>query len=125
MLAAGTLARAFLQPNQLAEPLNMGRPPGAENKDKPFRAALRIELAARGENMKALRKIAGAVIDKASSGDTQAALAIRDTLDSKPAQEVTGKDGGPIEHEHEITDIDRARALAALIARTKHLVEKS
>lgn len=98
----------------------MARPLGAENKDKPFREALRIELASRGTNLKALRKIAAAVIDKASEGDTSAAFQIRDTLDGKPMQatEVTGKDGGAIQVDS-LDTATRTRALAAFVAKTK------
>jgi hypothetical protein len=67
-----------------------GRPPGSQNKDKPFRAALRMELAEAGEDHKKLREIAAALIDKAAAGDVQAAVQIRDTLDGKPAQAIIG-----------------------------------
>jgi hypothetical protein len=97
-----------------------GRPPGTENKDKPFREALRMELAAMGEDLKGLRKIAKRVITEAAAGDMQAAFQIRDTLDGKPVQstEISGKDGGAIQVDT-LTTQDRARALAAFVAKTK------
>lgn len=73
--------------------------PGGRPKEKPFRDALRVELAATGEDAKALRDIAKALIGKARDGDIQAIREIADRLDGKPAQalEHTGQDGGPIE----------------------------
>jgi hypothetical protein len=70
-----------------------GRPPGAVNKDKPFRDALRMELAAAGADHKALREIARNLIDVARHPDVQALPAIReiaDRLDGKPAQAIIG-----------------------------------
>jgi hypothetical protein len=67
--------------------------PGGRSKEKPFRDALRMELAAAGEDGLKLREIAAALIDKAAGGDVQAAVQIRDTLDGKPAQAIIGGDG--------------------------------
>jgi hypothetical protein len=67
-----------------------GRPPGAQNKDKPFRQALRMELAAAGEDLKRLRAIARALLDKAETGDTAAIKELADRLDGRPAQAVVG-----------------------------------
>lgn len=61
--------------------------PGGRPKVKPFRDALRIELAARGEDSKSLRAIASKIIDAAEEGDLHAAREIADRLDGKPAQE--------------------------------------
>ena len=66
-----------------------GRPKGAQNKDKPFVDALRIEIAAAGEDHKALRAIARKLLDKAQDGDMQAIGMVADRLDGKPAQEST------------------------------------
>jgi len=63
--------------------------PGGRPKDKPFADALRMELAAAGEDGKKLRAIARALIANAESGDMQAINAIADRLDGKPAQEST------------------------------------
>lgn len=71
-----------------------GRPKGAQNKDKPFREALRMELAAAGEDHKALRGVAVALIGKAMMGDVQAIKEIADRLDGKPTQAIeNGEDG--------------------------------
>jgi len=56
--------------------------------DKPFRDALRMELAAAGEDMKKLREIAKVLIEKAATGDLQAIKELRDTLDGRPAQAI-------------------------------------
>jgi hypothetical protein len=69
-----------------------GRSGTNKNKDKPFAEALRMEIAAAGENHKALRAIARNLIALASK-EEMAALpainAIADRLDGKPAQEAT------------------------------------
>ena len=66
----------------------MARPKGSENKDKPFREALRLQLNAAGANLFALRQIADRLIEMANSGDVQAIKEIADRLDGKPAQAV-------------------------------------
>ena len=70
----------------------MARPKGSENKDKPFREALRMELAAFGENdPRGLRGLARKLLASAAEGDnTLAAIKeVADRLDGKPAQEST------------------------------------
>jgi acetylglutamate kinase len=101
----------------------MARPLGAETKDKPFREALRMELAAMGDDLKGLRRIAKAVIASASEGKMDAVKEIADRLDGKPVQatELTGKDGGPIET-RELSTEERARGLAVFIKKLQ--VEK-
>jgi len=44
-------------------------PPRGQQRDKPFRDALRMEIAAAGEDFNALRKVAKALLDKAGEGD--------------------------------------------------------
>lgn len=56
--------------------------------EKPFRDALRIELAAAGENQKALREIARALIEKARTGDLQAVTELANRIDGKPTQQL-------------------------------------
>lgn len=63
--------------------------PGGRHKDKPFADALRMEIAAAGDDNKRLRKIAAALLNKAETGDIQAIAQIADRLDGKPAQEST------------------------------------
>jgi hypothetical protein len=70
----------------------MARPAGSQNKDKPFRDALRMELAALGEDSKALRAIARNLIAEAQKPENSipAIKEIADRLDGKPAQAVIG-----------------------------------
>jgi hypothetical protein len=70
-----------------------GRSGTNKGKDKPFRDALRMQLAAAGDNQKALRAIADALIASAMAGDMQAIKEIGDRLDGKPAQAIVGEDG--------------------------------
>jgi len=72
----------------------MSRTKGAENKDKEFREALRMELRAAGSDHKALRAIARNLIAIASGTGRDALGAINviaDRLDGKPAQSVDVK----------------------------------
>lgn len=68
----------------------MARPKGAQNKDKPFREALRMEISKAGDNHKRLREIAKALLDKAASGDVSAIKETADRLDGKVPQAVVG-----------------------------------
>jgi hypothetical protein len=71
--------------------------PRGQQRDKPFRDALRMELAAAGEDHRVLREIARNLIDVARHPDIAALPAIReiaDRLDGKPAQAIeNGEDG--------------------------------
>jgi hypothetical protein len=73
----------------------MARPAGSQNKDKPFRDALRMELAAAGADHKRLREIAKNLIDLAVKSDGLGAIKeIADRLDGKVAQTIeNGEDG--------------------------------
>lgn len=66
-------------------------------KEKPFRDALRLELAAAGEDQKALRTIAKNLINLASKDDPAAMSAIKeiaDRMDGKVPQGIeNGEDG--------------------------------
>jgi hypothetical protein len=66
--------------------------PRGQQRDKPFRDALRMELAALGEDSKALRSIARSLIAAASEGKMDAIKEIGDRMDGKPAQAVIGGD---------------------------------
>ncbi len=72
----------------------MARPKGSENKDKPFREALRMELARLGEDdPRALRGLARKLLETATKDDGLAAIKeVADRLDGKPAQAVIGGD---------------------------------
>jgi len=80
--------------------------PRGQQRDKPFRDALRMELAAAGTDHKALRSISRALIGKAAEGDVQAAKEIRDTLDGKPAQSVELSGSLALSHEEALNELD-------------------
>lgn len=68
--------------------------PRGQQRDKPFRDALRMEIAAAGEDHKALRAVARALIAKASEGDVPAVRELGDRLDGKVPQGIeNGEDG--------------------------------
>lgn len=58
--------------------------------EKPFADALRMQLAEAGKDHKALRMIALALIEKATSGDMQAIKELADRTDGKVPQAVVG-----------------------------------
>jgi HPt (histidine-containing phosphotransfer) domain-containing protein len=66
-------------------PRRVGRPPGSENKDKPFKDALRRALAQR--DWKELDQIAHNLINAALEGDAFAIEQIANRLDGRPGQE--------------------------------------
>src|SRR4029453_16916658 len=76
----------------------LSRPPRGQQRDKPYREALRMELAAAGEDMKKLREIARVHIARCEAGDMQAIKELADRLDGRPAQiiEHSGPDSNPI-----------------------------
>jgi hypothetical protein len=62
------------------------RNPRGQQRDKLYREALRMELAAAGEDLRELREIAKAHIAKCKEGDMQAIKELADRLDGKPTQ---------------------------------------
>lgn len=74
-----------------------GRPLGSQNKDKPFREALRMEaaLAEQGEPTPApkgsLRWIARNMLERAGD-DNPTAVSVADRLDGKPPQSLENTD---------------------------------
>ena len=66
--------------------------PRGQQRDKPFRDALRLAIADSKGNFRKLRKIADALADKAMNGDVQAIKEVADRLDGKVAQAITGDD---------------------------------
>ena len=85
-----------------------GRPKGSLNKHtcKPFRDALRMELAGAGEDHKALREIAKGLIGRATEGDVAAIREIADRLDGRPAQAVEMIGGLAISHEDALRQLE-------------------
>jgi hypothetical protein len=86
----------------------MARPAGSQNKDKPFREALRMELAALGDDdPKALRGLARKLLTIAASDDGLPAIKeIADRLDGKPAQAVEMSGGLALSHEDALNELD-------------------
>ena len=77
----------------------VNRPPRGQQRDKPYREALRMELAAAGEDMMALREIAKVHIAKCKEGDMQAIKELANRLDGRPALQIlehSGHDSQPI-----------------------------
>src|SRR5262245_17303443 len=64
--------------------------PGGRPKGKPFRDAVMMEIASAGDDHKALRKIAAALLAKAAGGDVAAINALADRTDGKVAQALIG-----------------------------------
>jgi hypothetical protein len=90
-----------------------GRSGTNKGKDKPFADALRMEIAAVGDDHKALRAIARNLIDLAQKPDIAALPAINaiaDRLDGKPAQESTVT----IDDKRDATDWTRDELVAFL-----------
>lgn len=67
--------------------------PRGQQRDKPFLAALRLEIAALAEDPKGLRGVARKLIDKAAGGDVTAIKELADRLDGRVPQALTGADG--------------------------------
>jgi hypothetical protein len=88
-----------------------------QQRDKPFRDALRIEIADAGDDRKALRAIARALIMNAQNGDNIAIREVADRLDGKVPQAIVGDDDEDPIRVAEITDEQRSRAVAVLMAK--------
>src|SRR5262245_2789925 len=93
------------------------RHPRGQQRDKIYREALRLELAdmSEGVNLKKLREIARAHIEKAAAGDMQAIKELADRLDGRPGQilEHSVPDSKPITKiVREIVHITAEQALA-------------
>jgi len=85
-----------------------GRSGTNKGKDKPFRDALRMEIAALGEDdPKALRGLARNLLTLASGADgLQAIREIADRLDGKPAQAVEMSGNLALSHEEALDELD-------------------
>jgi hypothetical protein len=87
----------------------MGRPVGAKNKDKPFRAALVRALEIADNNPKKLDELANALIAKAKQGDVTALKEMADRLDGRVPQAMVGDSGSePITLRTIVTGVPRA-----------------
>ena len=66
--------------------------PRGQQRDKPFRDALRLAISEAEDNPRKLRRLAEALYDKAAEGDVQALKEVGDRLDGKVAQAIVGED---------------------------------
>jgi hypothetical protein len=81
-----------------------GNANSGRKQEKPFRDALRIEIADAGEEHQALRKVAKKLLKKAQDGDLQAIKELADRTDGKVPQGITGDgDEGEFNVVHRIT----------------------
>jgi hypothetical protein len=82
----------------------VGGQPGNKNAaksrlfDDAFRRALKQRDLTEGDG-ETLRRIADKIIDLALAADVSAFREMRDTVDGKPAQSITGPDGGALQFE--------------------------
>jgi hypothetical protein len=85
-----------------------GRPAGSQNKDKPYRDALKRALARaeQSESPHALDRIAEKHIAAAASGDMQAIKEIADRLDGKSAQSLDLSGSLAITHEDALEQLE-------------------
>ena len=84
--------------------------PGGLRKYKEFTTALRLELAAAGDDQKALRRVARKLIAMAERGDMSAIREIADRLEGKvpQAQIIQGdEDGGRVRYYAEMPIKDK------------------
>jgi hypothetical protein len=70
-------------------PFKKGQSGNIYGGEKPFRDAIRMEVAAADGGRKILRNIAKKLLDLAEDGNLYAIAVIADRLDGKPAQEST------------------------------------
>jgi len=88
-----------------------GRPAGSQNKDKPFRDALKMEAALAESEQESpapkgsLRWIARQLLIRAGE-ETAAAKEVGDRLDGKPAQSVEMSGGLSLSHEDALNELD-------------------
>lgn len=77
-------------------------------KEKPFRDALNMEIAAAGEDRRILRVIARHLLKNAADGDLPSIKEVADRLDGKPAQEsvLSGDAENPLEVHQTIELVD-------------------
>lgn len=65
-----------------------GNKNSGRRQEKPFADALRMEIAAAGDDHKALRMVARQLLDKAQEGDLAAIRELADRTDGKPRQQI-------------------------------------
>ena len=77
-----------------------GAPEGNQNAIKAKRWSLAIDAAlakrCKGDGIKALEELAEKLLLEAEKGDITALKELGDRIEGKPAQAITGEDGGPV-----------------------------
>lgn len=80
-----------------------GNANSGRKQEKPFRDALRMELAKlQDDDTRGLRKIALALIEAAEKGDMQAIKEFADRIDGKVPQAISGDDENPLNFVHTV-----------------------
>lgn len=79
-----------------------GNENSGRKQEKPFRDALRIELAAAENNQRGLRVIARKLIEAAEEGKMDAIRELADRVDGKVPQAIAGDTENPVEFVHKI-----------------------
>lgn len=80
-----------------------GNSNSGRKQEKPFRDALRMELAKlQDQDNRGLRRIAAALIEAAEGGDMQAIKELADRVDGKVPQGISGDDENPLTMVHRI-----------------------
>lgn len=79
-----------------------GNANSGRKQEKPFRDALRIELAAADLDGRGLRAIAKKLIDAAEEGKMDAIKELADRIDGKVPQAISGDEENPINLVHTI-----------------------
>lgn len=80
-----------------------GNANSGRKQEKPFRDALRMELAKLQDNdQRGLRKVASALIEAAEGGDMQAIKELADRIDGKVPQAISGDEENPLTMVHRI-----------------------
>ena len=92
--------------------------PRGQQRDKPFRDALRMEIAAaqNDDDPKSLRRIARGLLELAAERDVRAIQEIADRMDGKVAQAIVGDDDYP-PVAPAMSDTDICRRLAFLLTK--------
>lgn len=83
-----------------------GNANSGRRQEKPFRDALRMELAAlKDEDPRALRSIAKKLLEKASEGDLQAIKELADRTDGKAVQQLDVDANVTLSHEEALEQL--------------------
>lgn len=84
-----------------------GNKNSGRKQEKPFRDALRMEIAALGsDDPKALRKLASKLLEMASNGDLAALREVADRTDGKPSQQVDIDANVNVSHEDALEQLE-------------------